>query len=52
MTELKYMIGLIFRKFKAIMPPDAQKDELVLADVFAAGSRSGHCWLKFKKIAS
>ena len=48
-TELKYMIGLIFRKFQAVVPPGHEDDKLELADVFAAGSKSGHCWLKFKK---
>lgn len=50
MTELKYMIGIIFRKFKAVMPPGGESETLALADVFAAGSRSGHCWLKFEKL--
>lgn len=50
MTELKYMIGMIFRKFKAVMPPNTADDQLALADVFAAGSRSGHCWLKFERL--
>jgi cytochrome P450 len=51
MTELKYMIGIIFRKFKAVMPPDHEKDVLEMADVFAAGSKTGHCWLKFEKLS-
>jgi cytochrome P450 len=50
MTELKYMIGMIFRKFRAIIPPRGETEELALADVFAAGSKSRHCWLKFKKL--
>jgi cytochrome P450 len=50
MTELKYIIGMIFRKFKAVMPKDGLKDELLLGDVFAASTRSGHCWLKFEKL--
>ena len=49
MTELKYMIGTIFRKFEVVVPPGHENDTLELADVFAAGSRSGHCWLKFVK---
>lgn len=52
MTELKYMIGLIFRKFRAIIPPGHQDDTLELADVFAAGSKSGHCWLKFEELGA
>jgi cytochrome P450 len=50
MTELKYMLALIFRHFEAVMPQGGEKEVLQLSDVFAAGSRSGHCWLKFRKI--
>jgi cytochrome P450 len=50
MTELKYIIGMIFRRFKAVMPKDGLEDELLLGDVFAASTRSGHCWLKFEKL--
>jgi cytochrome P450 len=50
MTELKYIVGMIFRKFKAVMPEGGENDELLLGDVFAAGTRSGHCWLKFEKV--
>ena len=49
-TELKYMLAVIFRKFKAVVPPGHADDVLELADVFAAGSRSGHCWLKFERL--
>ncbi|KPI35953.1 Trichodiene oxygenase [Cyphellophora attinorum] len=38
MTELKYMIGKIFRKFQAVIPPGHEDDVLEMADVFAAGS--------------
>ncbi|KAK5202552.1 hypothetical protein LTR47_011342 [Exophiala xenobiotica] len=48
MTELKYMVAIIFRKFKAVMPPGHENDTLELADIFAAGSKTGHCWLKFE----
>ena len=47
MTELKYIIGMIFRRFRAVVPPGREGDTLELADVFAAGSRTGECWLKF-----
>jgi cytochrome P450 len=50
MTELKYIIGMIFRRFEAVMPEGGDEDELLLGDVFAAGTRSGHCWLKFEKV--
>lgn len=50
LTELKYMLGIIFRKFEAVIPPGHEADTLELADVFAAGSRTGHCWLKFDKL--
>lgn len=50
LTELKYMMAMIFLDFKAVVPDEMQSDErLDLADVFAAGSKSGHCWLKFEK---
>ncbi|KAH6689896.1 putative cytochrome P450 [Plectosphaerella plurivora] len=47
MTELKYMIGKIMRHFELVTPPGYENDTLELSDVFAAGSKSGHCWLKF-----
>lgn len=47
-TELKYMIGTIFRLFVSVIPEGHADDVLELADIFAAGSRSGHVWLKFK----
>jgi cytochrome P450 len=47
MTELKYMIGKILRLFEVVTPPGHENDTLELADVFAAGSKTGHCWLKF-----
>lgn len=50
MTELKYMLALIFRKFGVVMPPGQEEDVLEMADVFAAGSRTGHCWLKFRRL--
>ena len=46
-TELKYMVALIFKNFEAVMPAGQEHDKLELADVFAAGSKTGHCWLKF-----
>lgn len=49
-TELKYMIGKIFRKYQAVLPIGHEDDELEMADVFAAGSKSGVCWLKFEKV--
>ncbi|PMD48957.1 cytochrome P450 [Hyaloscypha variabilis F] len=50
MTELKYMLGSIFRQFRSVLHPDFESDVLEMADVFAAGSKSGHCWLRFEKI--
>ncbi|RGP71298.1 cytochrome p450 [Fusarium sporotrichioides] len=47
MTELKYMVGKIMRLFDVVVPPGYEDDNLQLADIFAAGSRTGHCWLKF-----
>ncbi|KAL1857769.1 hypothetical protein Plec18170_002993 [Paecilomyces lecythidis] len=46
-TELKYILGTVFRYFQVVFPPGHETDSLELADVFAAGSRSGHVWLKF-----
>ncbi|GKU13718.1 unnamed protein product, partial [Fusarium langsethiae] len=50
MTELKYMVGKIMRLFEVVVPPGYEEDDLQLADVFAAGSKSGHCWLKFVRV--
>ncbi|KAH6952038.1 putative cytochrome P450 [Fusarium avenaceum] len=47
MTELKYILGKIMRLFEVVVPPGFEGEDLQLADVFAAGSKSGHCWLKF-----
>ena len=52
MTELKYMIGAIFRRFNAVLPPAHEQDTLELSDVFAAGSKTGHVWLKFEERGS
>lgn len=46
-TELKYMLGTIFRLFKSVVPIGHEGDALDLADIFAAGSRTGHVWLQF-----
>ena len=46
-TELKYMIGTIFRAFRTVIPAGHEEDVFELADVFAAGSKTGHVWLKF-----
>lgn len=47
MTELKYMIGTIFRLFRVESPAHHTQDSLDLMDVFVCGERSGHCWLRF-----
>lgn len=47
-TELKYIIGTVFRLFTVDLPSEHPDEPLELADVFAAGSKSGHCWLQFK----
>ncbi|KAJ4983885.1 cytochrome p450 [Stagonosporopsis vannaccii] len=50
LTELKYMMAMIVLNFTSVVPDNMQDDnELELADVFAAGSKSGHCWLKFEQ---
>lgn len=48
MTELKYIIGTIFRSLKSSVPAGREHETLELADIFAAGSRTGHVWLKFE----
>lgn len=52
LTELKYMIGKIFRLYKTVIPKGHEQDELDLADIFAAGSRSGHVWLQFEEAST
>lgn len=52
MTELKYIIGTIFRHFTVALPEGKEGERLELADVFAAGSKSGHCWLRFEAMDS
>lgn len=48
LTELKYMLGTIFRNFRSVVPEGHEGDIMELADIFAAGSKTGHCWLKFE----
>jgi cytochrome P450 len=47
--EIKYAIAVIFRLLRAV-DNSAHKDmdEIKLMDVFAAGPRSGTCWLRFE----
>lgn len=52
LTELKYMIGKIFRLHKTVIPKGHEQDQLELADIFAAGSRSGHVWLQFERASA
>jgi cytochrome P450 len=48
-TELKSMTAAVFRGLKAVPPTDvAFEEKLELADVFAAGTKSGVCWLRFE----
>lgn len=49
-TELKYIIGTIFRLFTVSLPEGRDNKVLELADVFSAASKSGHCWLHFNNI--
>ncbi|KAF2188155.1 cytochrome P450 [Zopfia rhizophila CBS 207.26] len=49
MTELKYMIGAIFRRFCVRVLKGHESDTLELSDVFAAGTKSGHVWLEFEE---
>jgi cytochrome P450 len=48
LTELKYMLGAIFRNMRSVQPKGVPWEPIELADVFAAGTRSGHCWLRFE----
>jgi len=50
MTELKYMIGAILRRFHVRVPKGHEADTLELSDVFAASAKSGHVWLAFEKL--
>ena len=48
-TELKSMTAAVFRVFKAVPPRNVPiEEELELVDVFAAGTKSGVCWLRFE----
>ncbi|KAI5205033.1 hypothetical protein E4T39_03150 [Aureobasidium subglaciale] len=49
MTELRYMLCAIFRNLRAIQPAGHENEPIEMMDVFAAGTKSGHCWLKFEK---
>ncbi|CZT24398.1 uncharacterized protein RCC_10123 [Ramularia collo-cygni] len=46
-TELKYMLGIIFRKFRVEPPRQHEQKELDLGDVFVSAEKSGKCWLNF-----
>ena len=48
LTELKYILGSIFRHMRAVRPQGVKWEPIELADVFAAGTKSGHCWLRFE----
>lgn len=50
MTELKYIIGTVVRRFRVLRPADHVQETLDLADVFVSGERSGHCWLRFVEV--
>jgi hypothetical protein len=49
MTELRYIIGTVFRIFKAVEPIGHSPDELELADHFTAAPTTGACWLRFER---
>lgn len=48
LTELKYMLGGTFRHMRSVQPQGVGSEPIELADVFAAGTKSGHCWLRFE----
>ncbi|GIZ42996.1 hypothetical protein CKM354_000624200 [Cercospora kikuchii] len=48
MTELKYMLSATFRNMRAVQPVGVKWEPIELADVFAAGTKTGHCWLHFE----
>lgn len=50
LTELKYIIGTLFRRFTVKLPEYHSNKPMELADVFAAGSTTGHCWLHFEEM--
>ncbi|KAK3686430.1 hypothetical protein LTR37_019818 [Vermiconidia calcicola] len=47
-AELKYMIGATFRNMRAVQPKGIDWESIEMVDVFAAGTKSGHCWLRFE----
>lgn len=47
LTELKYMLGIIFRKFRVEPPKQHEAKTLDLGDVFVSAEKSGKCWLNF-----
>jgi cytochrome P450 len=51
MTELRYMLCAIFRNLRAIQPIGHETEPIEMMDVFAAGTKSGVCWLRFEKDA-
>lgn len=48
-TELKYMLCALFRSLRAVQPVGHEKEPLEMMDVFAAGTKSGQCWLRFEQ---
>lgn len=48
LTELKYMLCAIFRSMRAVQPKRVAWEPIEMVDVFAAGTKSGHCWLRFE----
>lgn len=49
MTELKYMIGIIMRKFRVQLPKQHDPKLIDLGDVFVSAEKSGQCWLNFEE---
>jgi cytochrome P450 len=49
MTELRYMLCVIFRNLRAVQPIGHENEPIEMMDVFAAGTKSGVCWLRFER---
>lgn len=49
LTELKYIIGTLFRKFRALPPKQADLDGNETQDTFLAILKRGGLWLRFEE---
>lgn len=52
LTELKYIIGTLFRKFRALPPKESGRDGNETQDTFLAIFKRGALWLRFEELSS